>query len=636
MPLELLQNHCRICETKLVCQHLQSATKTEKMTAQEKLKNTFSEKQKTHSETEKMIGKQVALYSMLRVVCFLAMAVLGVYFANARLNFAVLATILVGLPIFLFLIKKHVNLKKRMQFHRFVKEINEQELERIGGKFQNTELDGSKFIDAKHPYSYDLDIFGKSSLFLQLNRCTSELGESNLAGWLKLKANKSEIEQRQSAIAELSADLDWRQNFQAKGKFGDEKQSQTKVLLDWMEKPLGFEPKAWMKVGRFLFPIIAIIGLAVYILTDLPFAVAFVGLIPNLILSASLHKKTADIAKHITDSVGVLKNYAELMQQIEQKELKSSYLQQSKSELLSGGEPASKAIHQLSEILYHLELKLNVWFYFLFGMWVAYDVQWFFALDKWKNQNEFRIRKWLNAVADFEAINSLSGFHFANADFTFPTISEQPFLFSAKSLGHPLIPSNVRVSNDFELGGKGKTAIITGSNMSGKSTFERTLGVNMVLAFAGSPVCANSLELSDFHVFTSMRTQDSLEENVSGFYAELRRIRQLLDQIETGKPTFYFLDEVLKGTNSEDRKNGAKAIIKKLSTTDSFGLITTHDLELGELATLNPDLAVNYSFNSRIENDKLVFPYSISEGVCHSFSATKLMASIGIEMEERV
>ncbi len=203
-------------------------------------------------------------------------------------------------------------------------------------------------------------------------------------------------------------------------------------------------------------------------------------------------------------------------------------------------------------------------------------------------------------------------------------------------MGHPLIPSHVRISNDFELDGKGKTAIITGSNMSGKSTFERTLGVNMVLAFAGSPVCANSLELADFHVFTSMRTQDSLEENVSGFYAELRRIRQLLNQIETGKPTFYFLDEVLKGTNSEDRKNGAKAIIKKLSNTPSFGLITTHDLELGELAKLNPDLAVNYSFNSRIENDKLVFPYTISEGVCHSFSATKLMASIGIDMEERV
>ena len=460
--------------------------------------------------------------------------------------------------------------------------------------------------------------------------------KSNLADWLKLKTNKLEIEQRQNAVSELNADLDWRQNFQAKGKFGNEKQSQTKTLLDWMEKPLGFEPKPWQKIGRFVFPIIALIGLVVYIVTDLTFGVAFIGLIPNLILSASLHKMTMDIAKHITNSVGVLKNYAELMENVEQKEFKSSYLQERKNKLLSGEESASKAIHQLSEILYHLELKLNPWFYFLFGMWVLYDVQWFFKLDKWKSENEFRIRKWLNAVADFEAINSLAGFHFANPDFMFPTISEQPFLFRAKSVGHPLIPSNVRISNDFELSGQGKTAIITGSNMSGKSTFERTLGVNMVLAFAGSPVCANSLELSDFHVFTSMRTQDSLEENVSGFYAELRRIRQLLDQIETGKPTFYFLDEVLKGTNSEDRKNGAKAIIKKLSDTPSFGLITTHDLELGELAENNPDLAVNYSFNSRIENDKLIFPYTISEGVCHSFSATKLMASIGIEMEERV
>ncbi len=405
------------------------------MTAQEQLKNTFSEKQKMHLEIEKKIGKQVALYSMLRVICFLAIAVLVVYFANSRLNFAVLATVLVGLPIFLFLIKKHVNLKREMQFHRFVKEINEQELERLGGKFQNAKLDGAKFMDAKHPYSYDLDIFGKSSLFLQLNRCTSELGESNLATWLKVKSNKPEIEERQNAIAELSNDLDWRQNFQAKGKFGDEKQSQTKILLDWMEKPLGFEPKPWMKIGRFLFPIIALAGLAVYIFTDLPFGIAFIGLIPNLILSASLHKTTADIAKHITNSVGVLKNYASLMKEIEEKELKSSYLQQRKNELLSGEESASQAIHQLSEILYHLELKLNAWFYFLFGMWVLYDVQWFFKLDKWKTENEFRIRKWLNAVADFEAINSLSGFYFANADFTFPTISEQPFLFRANSSG---------------------------------------------------------------------------------------------------------------------------------------------------------------------------------------------------------
>ena len=593
----------------------------------------YQERKETNRLEENRISKKLTFLSWVRVGVFLALVIIPIYLANARQNLAFVLSLAVLLPIFFVLINKYLKLKREKQFHQFLREINEEELARLSGVLNKKELNGEEFTDSKHPYSYDLDIFGKSSLFLLLNRTTSKLGKTRLASWLQSKSDRETIVERQKAVQELSEKLDWRQDLQASGKFADGEAERTDYLLQWMEKDLGFQWAGWQKIGSKVFPLIAIASLVIYLTTDLSAWVLLVGLLGNGIIIQSTSATVTKVINEVSDCVAVLKNYAELSEQIEIQKFDAPYLNDLQKELGKG--EASKAIRQLSKILYHLELRNNAWFYGLFVIWTLYDVQWLLALMQWRKQYKHQIRNWLDAISQFEALNSLAGFAFSNQDYHYPTILEESYHFEAEEIGHPLISGAVRVCNNFSLSGKGKTAIITGSNMSGKSTFERTLGLNMVLAFAGAPVCAKKLALSEFHVFTSMRTQDSLEENVSGFFAELKRIRQLLDQVESGKATFYFLDEVLKGTNSQDRHKGAKAIIKKLShEMPAFGLITTHDLELGDLAEHNPDVAENYSFNSQIIDGNLIFNYKISTGVCHSFSASKLMERIGIQVEE--
>lgn len=247
----------------------------------------------------------------------------------------------------------------------------------------------------------------------------------------------------------------------------------------------------------------------------------------------------------------------------------------------------------------------------------------------WKKENQNYVEDWLEIVNEMECLISLAGFSRSNPNYTFPTITEKTYYFKAIALGHPLIPKDQKVTNDYSIDGKGCVDIITGSNMSGKSTFQRTIGINMVLAQMGAPVNAKELTMGLTDIFTSMRTKDNLAENTSSFYAELKRIRQLLDRLESSEVTFFLLDEILKGTNSEDRQKGAIAIAKKLTQKPAFGLISTHDLMLGSLATDDPHIR-NFSFNSEIDGNKIAFDYKISEGLCKSFNASKLMENMGI------
>jgi len=231
-----------------------------------------------------------------------------------------------------------------------------------------------------------------------------------------------------------------------------------------------------------------------------------------------------------------------------------------------------------------------------------------------------------------EPLNSISAFAFANEKYIFPKVNEGAPIFSAEKLGHPLIPSKQRINNNFQLKGKGAIGVITGSNMSGKSTFLRTIGVNAVLAFAGAPVCADQLELSIFQVFTSMRTKDNLEENISSFYAELLRLKMLLQTINENRPVLFLLDEILKGTNSADRHIGAESLIIQLSQLNAFGLISTHDLKLGKLK-LKTDKLRNYNFSSSIDGQEIIFDFKLRDGICRSTNASQLMAKIGIQID---
>ena len=255
------------------------------------------------------------------------------------------------------------------------------------------------------------------------------------------------------------------------------------------------------------------------------------------------------------------------------------------------------------------------------------------AAEKWKNRYGDQVYSWFDRICEFEVIVSLARFSFANPEYSYARISDESYLFDSTELGHPLIKSEERVYNHYSFSGEGSVEVITGSNMSGKSTFLRTIGINVVLALMGAPVCAKKLVVSRLQLFTSMRTKDNLEEHISSFYAELKRIELLLQITSDSKiPVLYMLDEILKGTNSHDRHKGAVALIKQLHKTKAFGFISTHDLELGQEAE-ELTYCFNHHFSSDIVGSEIIFDYEIKPGICNSFNASSLMKNIGIEIE---
>ena len=264
------------------------------------------------------------------------------------------------------------------------------------------------------------------------------------------------------------------------------------------------------------------------------------------------------------------------------------------------------------------------------------DFVWMYRLESWREKYLPQLEEMLDTLGEIEALASIAAFQHAHPGYTIPLLSDQPFKLDVKELAHPLIFSVTPVANDFEMQGAGKTMVVTGSNMSGKTTFLRTVGINMVMAQLGAPVCAESMTLAPTQVYTAMRTADNLSENTSSFYAELKRLRMLLELTEQGQPVFYFLDEILKGTNSRDRHAGAMALIRQLHKRNASGFISTHDLELGAMEQELPGSVYNYSFNSDIIGDEIKFDYKLREGICRSFNASKLMQLMGIEIEEKV
>jgi len=269
--------------------------------------------------------------------------------------------------------------------------------------------------------------------------------------------------------------------------------------------------------------------------------------------------------------------------------------------------------------------------YSLLNSFLLIDIYLIIGIEKWKSKNKAFLKTWSEVVSEFEVINSLAGFCYSNPSYTFPQLEEKNNYIHFESLGHPLINSNKRVCNNFHSEGQGDVVLITGSNMGGKSTFLRTVGVNLVLALAGAPCCAKQGQVSNLKIYTSMRTQDNLKEGISSFYAELSRIEKMLKLIESSQNTFFLLDEMFKGTNSEDRHKGGFSLINQLSMLKTSGIIATHDIELAKLSG-NKRLVTNYSFNSEIKDNSMIFSYELHPGICNDFNASELMEKSGIKI----
>jgi MutS domain V/MutS domain III len=608
--------------------------------------------------------KQYNQWAVFRAILFvvIALACYGFY-QYLSFNYSVFAFIL-GIALFLFSVNKHLKIKYLRDKNRALVSINEDEIKRLDNVFARTET-GEQFAEPNHFYTSDLDIFGKQSLFKLLNRTYTYTGANTLANWLKYPAQKSEIESRQQAIEELSTKIDFRQDLEASALMIEEVSEPTQKLISWNQLPENEDIKKPIFQYGKLLPYFTIPLILAWAFDYVPIGYPLLMLIVHGMILKQIYQTVSQALDQTLRLSPTLKAYANLSELIVNEDFTHQKLKDLQTELSE----ASPAIRALEDILNKLGNRANPIFMFVVGVPTLWDVQYFIKLENWKKQHKNNLPKWLEAIAEFETLNSFAGLRFANPDFVKPTITESSIHLKTKGLGHPMIRKTKRVSNDIELVGEGKTIIITGSNMSGKSTFQRTVAVNVVLALAGSVVCAEAFVCSSMQVFTSMRTQDSLEEDTSSFYAELKRLKTLIQavsnedvsneylfknsksshQISTIQqsnrrtannstinsplPIFYFLDEILKGTNSKDRHEGAKALMLQLHRTTASGFISTHDVELGDEFE-NQDFVKNYSFSSEVVNDDLVFDYKIKAGVCHSFNASRLMRGIGIEMQE--
>ncbi len=595
------------------------------------IRDTFSTSSKNfHQEYLKLENQSKAL-STLRIVFTLLAITIFVIGANNR-NGTVL--ILVGLIYpFLFgvLINIHNKLKFRRDHNRFLSKLNQDEIDRLDFNWDQFDT-GEEFGSASHPYSADLDIFGKHSLFQLLNRTATITGKDFLANWLTSPFPEiKEIHQRQEAVKELTPLHEWRLDLQALALHinSDRKHNQRVMTFLKNKQEKGFRLPLFLIYGLSL---ISILLLSCYFLDLISGYVVLADLVFNGFLLKKIFGELLEHSKTTSESYKLLKSYSRLINKVENTQFNSVSLQELKNSFFTKEtESASIEIKKIEFLLDWINSRANV-FFALLNVILMFDFHLLNRLDQWKKKNGEQVERWILALSNIESLNSLAGFAYANPEFEFPVIHTHSAMLAGKEIGHPLIPASKRISNDFSIQNTGNIALITGSNMSGKSTFQRTLGINSVLALIGSPVCAKSLEIGVFELYTSMRISDNLDESISSFYAELKRIKGLIDLLETTKrPVFFMLDEILKGTNSADRHAGAEALIHQLAKTNSLGLISTHDVELGKLASEYPYIQ-NFNFDSYIQEGQLVFDYKIKQGVCQSFNATVLMKKMGIEM----
>jgi hypothetical protein len=535
---------------------------------------------------------------------------------------------LTGAAVFLYLVNRHGRVARQKLFYGQLVRINEQEIAALAGDLSGFD-NGARYVEAEHPYTFDLDVFGDYSLFQHVNRTANAIGADTLARYFRSDPGPAEILETQEALRDLAQRLTWRQHYLAAGQLHADPHSVYRRLLAWAALPVAPTSPA-LRLLYFALPAAAVASLLGGIFyPDSGFWTAFKVLaVINLGLVAAYFKKIKAELEHLDEIYKIVEQYGFLIQYIEKEEFTAAKLVRIRERLRTGGEPASQIILRLSAIIHRLESVQNIFGALVFNALFLYHLHVLLGLERWKRRHAGHIRDWIESTGELEALASLAHFAYNNPDFVFPTISGTVRL-EVQEMGHPLIPASQRVCNDIAFGRPG-FVILTGSNMSGKSTFLRTVGINLLLAKIGAPVCARTCTFYPFDIFVCMKLSDSLHDNESYFYAELKRLRRIIDRLESGPPGFVLLDEVLRGTNSNDKLTGTLGLVETMVRLNATGLIATHDLNVCELALQHPDYLRNMCFEVEMTADNLVFDYRLREGVCVNKSASFLMKKMGV------
>ena len=552
--------------------------------------------------------------------------------AQSFLHSTVVFSVFAGL--FAYLVVRHRRLKDRKKYATLLRDINSRSLKRLRGEWNTFGDDGGDFLDNTHDYSADLDIFGKNSLFQWINNAVTFTGRQKLKGlFLGQIGTRTDILERQQAVEELAKMLTWRQGFLAEGLMASGKISDPRSLIAWAAESSEVFRKPWVILVIRACPVVTVaLVIAGFLMNIIPWYLPTLALAIQFALisyKVEARGKMFTIAESYADDLRV---YYKMLKRIEQQDFKSVHIKKIKDSIRSEeGIEVFRQLDKLSSIIDSISQRRNL-FSIVFNTLALWDFQNIIALERWK-QKSGSIEAWFDALGSFEVLSSLAIVRFDNPEWVMPTIYEktEPVL-RTEEIGHPLLIGK-RSHNDLTIHNKPSVLLITGSNMSGKSTLLRTAGINLVLAYAGAPVCARMFHTSVMSIYTCMRVSDNLGENISSFYAELLRIKTIVTETQLGRKVFFLLDEIFKGTNSLDRHTGARVLINKLSQTNSIGLVSTHDLELCDIAGEN-DLIANYHFQEYYKEGRIYFDYILRPGKSTTRNALYLMQLAGIDVPE--
>ncbi len=604
----------------------------------------FYEKRKVErAETAAALNARANAISTMRVVTFLGAIVgVGVLVWAPVPSFAWVVP--VGLVVAFFaLVVLHARIHDERERALAAVTYFEEGLARLAGEWKAGRGGGERFLataDA-HPYVDDLDVFGKGSLFHLLDRTATKKGEEMLAGWLKGDLDDeapARTLERQDAVRELAALHDLREKLSVSGAMlGDDKPDPTPFAI-WAGNATDGPPSAGLRVVAFIVPAITLTLLALGQAKVLPWWAFLPSLAVGLAVTRSFRARVDRALSVAASKESALGRYGEMLERIEASTFTSKALGALHERLKTAGGSATLEMARLGRIVAFVDARENEFFRLFVSPVLLWDVHCAASLEGWRARAGKSAAKWFSALSEMEGYASLATFAFENPTFVYPSVSDGAS-FVAKNLGHPLLAPGKRVGNDVTFEGAGSALVVTGSNMSGKSTLLRALGTNAVLARTGAPVSADSLAIGRFRVATSMRVRDSLDEGVSRFYAELRKLKVVLDRAREngkdaagGKTTFFLLDEILHGTNTRERLIGARAIVRELVSCGAVGAVSTHDLALGDLETELPTNVRNVHFEEQVEGDIMSFDYKLRSGVVQSSNALRLMHIVGLDV----
>ena len=569
----------------------------------------------------KVLKIKSARLSTFRLVVFLGISFLIYSFLGVYPLVFIIAFF--GASFFAFLISKQNTLKRERSIVAEKIKINTTEIRVLNRDFYHLET-GETFINPAHFYSNDIDLFGKGSFFQYLNRTKTNDGKVFLANTLTENKTTSILE-KQQALKELSNKVVWRQHFTTLASLISVKNT-SNAIVNWISSYAAVLPKYVRKI-QIVFSVISFVLIALYSFGFASFTYVLIWFFIGLFITGRFFKKTQNLYTEADNVREIFQQYYPLLNEIENTVFTSKTLKEKQQIITSEDKKAGVIFKEFARILDAFDQRNNIVISIIGNGLFLSEIYNAYKVEKWISRYQHIVKKWFHVVAFFDAENSLANFHFNHPKFIFPEITSEKKVISATDLGHPLLRIENRIDNNFKIN-KEEFFIVTGANMAGKSTFLRTISLSIVMANCGLPVCATSFKYAPIKLITSMRTADSLTEDESYFYSELKRLKFIIDEIKE-IDYFIILDEILKGTNSKDKAIGSKKFVEKLSNSKSTGIIATHDVSLCALENAFIEIK-NYYFDAEIVNNELYFDYTLKNGVCKNMNASFLLEKMEI------